>query len=285
MGAKQPETDSTRPGQPGLDPAPDNSGARDRGSLEPIVWHDWEQFIPPRELWAGPKDALVQFFRWPWEYRAYLPLLCGVHAHSSVLELGCSHGRTMLPLLEYLKPPGRYEGLDIMPRQIEFAQRAIQSGFPHCRFTLADVHNLYYNPEGKLSSETYEFPYEDAAFDTVYAASVFTHMLPPSARNYLKQSRRVLRSDGNCLFSFFLLDHYGGAGTTWCNFEHEVPGHDGIAVHDPANPEHVVAYRIDLVRELAREAGLAIKRILPGHWSKTQEFSVNEQDLVLFEPV
>ena len=74
---------------------------------EPILWPDWEALTPPRELWVGPKDPLMHYFRWVWEYRAYLTLLCDMQADDSVLELGCSHGRTALGLLDYLRAPAR----------------------------------------------------------------------------------------------------------------------------------------------------------------------------------
>ena len=66
-----------------------------------------------------------------WEYRTYLTLLSGMRKDGSVLELRCNHGRTMLMLLDYLEPPGRYEGLDILAAQISFAQQSIHSRYPH----------------------------------------------------------------------------------------------------------------------------------------------------------
>lgn len=251
---------------------------------DPIAWDDFAALVPPRDLWPGPHDPAVHFMRWIWEYQAYLTLLCGMRRDDSVLELGCNHGRTMLGLVDYLRPPGRYEGLDILPRQIEFAQQAIQSRFPWFRFTLADVHNSAYNPEGTVSADQYRFPYPDAHFDVAYAASLFTHLLPPAATRYLIESRRVLRPGGRGLYSFFVLDHYGGKGSAahqLYEFEHAVPGSDGVAVHDPSIPEQVVAYSRAQIEHMARQAGLQVERVLPGTWSKTAAWSVNEQDLVL----
>ena len=52
----------------------------------------------------------------------------------------------------------------------------------------------------------------DASFDVIYAASLFTHLLPDETRNYFCETRRVLKPTGRCLFSFFHLDHYGAGG-------------------------------------------------------------------------
>ena len=55
-----------------------------------------EGLIPPRDLWVAPGDPLYVFLGGPWEYRAYLTLLCRLRKDASVLELGCNTGRTML---------------------------------------------------------------------------------------------------------------------------------------------------------------------------------------------
>jgi SAM-dependent methyltransferase len=244
--------------------------------------------IPPRDLWEGPNDPLYWFFGYLWEYRAYLTLLCELRVDHSVLELGCSHGRTMLALLDYLKPPGRYEGLDINLKKIEFAQTNIHARYPHFNFTAADVYNKCYNPKGRQRGDTYSFPYVDGSFDVVYAASVFTHLVPRDAANYLKESRRVLRKNGRCLFSFFVLDYYRGPGTSTANFyefEHPLADFDGVAVYDSQAPESVIAYDITTIEKMASEAGLKVLRIIPGFWSKAHKVGVNEQDLILFEAV
>jgi SAM-dependent methyltransferase len=194
----------------------------------------------------------------------------------------------MLALLEYLKPPGRYEGLDISFKKIEFAQNNIHPRYPHFNFTAADVYNQCYNPQGRLRGETYRFPYVDGSFDVVYAASVFTHLVPPVAANYLRESRRVLRKDGLCLFSFFVLDYYRGPGTSTANFyefPHPLADFDGVAVYEAQVPENVIAYKITTIKKMASEAGFKVLRIIPGFWSKAHKVGVNEQDLILLEAV
>src|SRR5271154_5753065 len=85
----------------------------EKETFDPLIYPLWQGMVAPRRLWEVPGDPFVHFIRWTFEYRAYLPLLCGLAKDSAVLELGCSHGRTMLALIGYLEAPGRYEGFDI----------------------------------------------------------------------------------------------------------------------------------------------------------------------------
>jgi SAM-dependent methyltransferase len=253
---------------------------------EPVVYAGWEAVVPPRDLWVGPGDPLVHFFRWSWEYLSYLSLLCEMREDASVLELGCNHGRTMLGLLGYLRSPGRYEGLDILPAQIAFARENIRPDSFEAHFTVADVYNGTYNPAGRFPASEYRFPYDDRSFDVAYAASLFTHLLPADAENYLRETRRVLKPGGRALFSFFLLDDYRGPGTSahsLYEFNFPLAGHDGVAVHDKEHPEAVIAYERRSISRMADESGLEARRFVPGVWSRSHPVSVNEQDLVLFE--
>ena len=61
------------------------------GEELPKGWLNPEEdaLVPPRHLWIGPRDAISHYYRWVWEYLAYLTLLCDLQRESSVLELGC----------------------------------------------------------------------------------------------------------------------------------------------------------------------------------------------------
>jgi glycosyltransferase involved in cell wall biosynthesis len=253
---------------------------------DPIFYPHWEPAIPDRSLWPGPDDSVAHFLRWPFEYLAYLTLLCGLKRQDAVLELGCNHGRTMLTLLDYLQPPGRYEGLDILGAQIAFARDHIEKRAPHFRFTLADIYNDAYNPTGSLDAASYRFPYEDASFDCSYAASLFTHLLPDAAASYLRETRRVMKAGRSCLYSFFVLDFYQGKGTSadpLYEFDGRIANLPGVGVHNVAAPGAVIAYERKLIEQLASDAGMRVSRIVPGFWSRHGDYAVNEQDLVLLE--
>lgn len=258
----------------------------DRAGDLPKAWLTAEEdaLVPPRQLWVGPSDPISHYYRWAWEYLAYLTLLCDLRRESSVLELGCGHGRTARGLLDYLRHPGRYCGLDVDRVRIEDAHIRLHMNHPHFEFMWADVHNSHYNPHGRVSAESYVLPFSDETFDVIYAASLFTHLLPGETMNYFAQSRRVLKPKGKCLFSMFVLDHYRGRGTTISpnyEFPHSYPDHPGVAIRDPLHPDAIIAYDFVTTERLAHQAGLKILRVLPGLWSESSGIAVNEQDLVL----
>jgi hypothetical protein len=118
-------------------------------------------------------------------------------------------------------------------------------------------------------------------------------MLPDGVAAYLRQSARVLRPTGRCVFSFFLLDHYRrglprplGFARSGFSFDHQLAGHDSeFAIGVPKNPEEMCAYRLSLVEHLAAEAGLQLARpALPGMWSGTFDSWVGSQDVMVLEP-
>jgi len=96
----------------------------------------------------------------------------------------------------------------------------------------------------------YRFPYDDASFDVVSAASVFTHMLPEAAERYFRTAR-VLKRGGRAVFSCFLLDNDVagrerplGFGRDAFNFDHSFGDYgDDFAIVVPSNPEQMTAFR------------------------------------------
>jgi SAM-dependent methyltransferase len=254
---------------------------------------DEDALVPPRDLWTGPRDSIHHYYRWLWEYMAYLQLLAGLRRQSQVLELGCGHGRTARALLEYLRSPGGYRGLDVDRPKILDAQERIERRWPNFQFLWADVFNAQYNPGGTIAAADYVLPFDGQSFDIVYAASLFTHLLPQETAAYLRQIGRVLKPGGKALVSFFLLDHYRGPGTTVSplyEFDHALdpldpldPLEGGAAVRDPDHPDAAVAYRTSFLAARAADAGLAVRQILPGLWSNSTDWAVNEQDLLLLE--
>jgi ubiquinone/menaquinone biosynthesis C-methylase UbiE len=109
-----------------------------------------------------------------------------------VLDLGCGVGRLAFPLARYLSDRGSYEGLDVARASMEWCTAHICASHPNFRFTTADV-TTQDNVRGEDPAR-YRFPYEDGSFDLVYAGSLFSHLLPTAAVNYLAETARVLRS-------------------------------------------------------------------------------------------
>jgi SAM-dependent methyltransferase len=200
--------------------------------------------------------------------------------HDRVLDVGCGIGRVALPLLHVVEPPGSYDGFDIVPHAIRWCTEHISANAPHFRFVLADVFNGDYNPRGREAAARYRFPYESAAFDVVFATSVFTHMPAAEVGNYLREIARVLAPGGRCLITWFLLNDESRAmlqaGKAVLDFRH--PVEHGLSI-DARNPERAIAYDESFVTTLYEHCGLVLQRpLLPGQWCGRAAF-VSGQDM------
>ena len=69
---------------------------------------------------------------------------------------------------------------------VEWCVANISSGYPNFHFCHAELSNTLY-PGGSEDAASFVFPYLDGAFDMVFAMSVFTHLVPASAQNYIDE--------------------------------------------------------------------------------------------------
>jgi SAM-dependent methyltransferase len=216
------------------------------------------------------------------EFLRYFVELARLQPDERVLDVGCGSGRMARPLTGYLRPRGSYDGFDIVPRGIDWAQRTISARFPHFRFQLADVRNDIYNPDGLVPAAEYRFPYADETFDLVVLTSVFTHMRAAEVRHYLDEVARVLRPGGRCLITFFLLNDESrpalAAGASDFTFRYG----EGIVRFDhPTKPEAAVAYEEDAVRAWFDAVGLSTEEpIRYGSWCRRPS-SLSYQDILV----
>jgi SAM-dependent methyltransferase len=266
--------------------SPGPTGSVD-ASTSPQIAYD-PQLVPPLSLMRTEGiEVLEEWFRWGEEWSVLLRAFGGLRSTSDALEIGCGLGRIAFPL-RYILRDGTYRGFDISTQKIDFLQRHFTAAYPNFQFEYADVRNTEYNPAGKQVASSFRFPYPDAQFDVVFAASVFTHMLPDACAHYFAEASRVLKASGQCLFSFFALDFYKpghprpygfGHGRfdfahSWANYGRE------FALVAPDNPELMTAYSSSLIRSMAERAGLALAADpIPGLWSGTQAQAVGAQDL------
>jgi len=246
-----------------------------------------DPLIPPRRLmFDGPRD--VEIFRKNGEeFLRYYVDLCHLKPHETILDVGCGIGRKTVPLTRYLDENGRYDGLDINEKGIDWCQRRISTRYPNFTFQRADVYNKRYNPRGKHSASDYRFPYADESFDFVVLGSVFTHMLPAGMENYLSEIVRVLKTGGGrCLISFFLLNQESQSLIQSHESAVDFPHDMGIyRVLDPEVPEFAVCYDEDYVLSLYDKYGLRIsKPVRYGSWCGRPEF-LSYQDIVIAEKI
>ncbi len=249
-----------------------------------------DELIPPLALMQKEGiSVLEEWFRWGEEWSMLLRFYGGITRTSSVLEIGCGLGRIAFPLRYVLSPQGTYEGFEICRYKVDFLDTFHQA-YPNFGFTWADVANDHYNAGGAVLSEQYRFPYANDTFDIVFAASVFTHLLPEASAHYFSEAARVLKPGGKCLFSFFVLDHYAkghprplGFSNPVFNVDHPYGDHGSdFAVSDPKDPEAISAYSTKAIQRFADEAGLVLDhKPVPGLWAGTADNWIGTQDLVV----
>ena len=192
--------------------------------------------------------------------------LAGVRRADAVLDVGCGLGRIAWPLSQRLGRGGSYVGLDAAHPYVDWCNQHLRLG-RRFQFVHADVRTAAYNVDGSIAPEDFAFPWPPASFDLVVATSIFTHLLPAAAGNYLGEIARVLAPGGRLFSSFFLLDEAGTdaarAGATYPTFSHPIP--EGL-LHDREVPEDGIAFDPAWVRERLERSGLELVSMHPGTW-------------------
>jgi SAM-dependent methyltransferase len=235
--------------------------------------------IPPRTMiFVGDGDYKSVGL----EFRDLFTKYGGLKAEHRVLDVGCGIGRMAVPLTGYLSANAEYQGFDIVKRGIEWCQENITPRYPNFQFSHFDIHNDDYNPHGAYQASSYKFPYESDSFDFVFLTSVFTHMLPPDMENYLSEIVRVVKRDGTCFITFFLMNEESRdlirKNCSTQDFIYEI---GGCFTTTPENPEAAIAFPELHIRQLFGRLGLSISEpIRFGSWCGRQHF-LSYQDIVI----
>jgi SAM-dependent methyltransferase len=245
----------------------------------------WDSLSGKKTVRQPPIELIDRIGGSWWVGDHYLKIfrdLCDLKADEAVLDVGCGIGRMAIPLLSYLDANGRYEGFDIMRENVKWCRHAISPRWPNFRFQHADIFNRDYNPNGLVRCGEFRFPYADATFDFAFLTSVFTHLMPSDIAHYLHELGRVLKPDGRCLATFFLLNPESNAlidsGRSHFTFH---PQTCNYRVHSHEVPEACLAVEQEFVEEAARRAGLAMETPRYGSWAG-RNLAFDFQDVVVF---
>jgi len=237
-----------------------------------------DPLIPPRGLWfvGGEKDyAAINE-----EFLGYFVNLGKLQPNQRVLDVGCGIGVVAARLTKFLTTRGSYDGFDIVRVGIDWASDNITRLHPNFHFKHTDVFNKHYNPRGKLDPGSFPFPYESGSFDFVFLKSVFTHMRPDSVQHYLREVMRVLKPDGHCLVTVFLLNeeskHLIESGQSSLPLSHNCGEY---SVVDPEFPETTIGFPEGSFLKWVQAVGLRPES--PAHygsWCGRQKF-LSYQDI------
>ena len=225
-------------------------------------------------------------------YVGWFKELCGLKPNENVLDVGCRDGKMALPLTKYLK--GRYEGFDIGKKEIKFCKKKITSKYSNFNFQVIDLYNGMYNPKGKLKSFELRFPYKDKSFDFIFLTSVFTHMLPEEVKHYVSEIVRVLKDDGRCLLTFFLMNDETreliskrdpkllvSKGSHKPNEVLNFKNCGKFSTINKKMPENAVAYEEKIMGLMLKNNGLKIDKICYGYWCGRKQNFLSYQDIVI----
>lgn len=209
------------------------------------------------------EDFIIQGLGFLWN--ALVPR-ARLEPHNRVLDIGSGNGKHARVLTDFLTT-GSYAGFDIVPESVKWCQEAY-SKFERFEFKLADVYSDWYNKDSIVKPSEYYFPYEDNEFDVAYAVSLFTHLEPDAAENYIKQAFRVLKSSGRFLMTCFLITQSNrgmhaeavqGTEFSQASERHWLLDHN--------SPSRGVAFEEPVLREMLQGAGFKISEITFGTWS------------------
>lgn len=238
-----------------------------------------DKTIPPQGLiFIGSGD----FKRIGEHYLTLFKEHCNLLPNHSVLDVGCGIGRIAIPLTKYLNNEGSYQGFDIVKTGIDWCKKNISKTNPNFMFTHIDLKNDLYNLKTEQAAKNFVFPYDDNSFDLVVLTSVFTHMMPDDFKNYIKEINRVLKPNGKCLVTFFILNNESKTymkSNSEFNFKYNF-GEYSLMNKDVK--EANIAFEEEFLMDFIKENNLTVEKKLYGFWSgRPRSESFDYQDTLI----
>ena len=177
--------------------------------------------------------------------------LLGYDPHQLLVDIGCGQGRLAIGLVRRF-PLGRYLGLDVARRSIDWCREAIEARFPSYQFRHLDVVNARYNPAGKPLRPGFRLPVASYTADVVYMWGLVTNMEPEHLPVYAAETSRMLRNGGKV---FVTANVEEGVPPVTINPEHYTP-------YPCRGPLHTVRYEKQYFLDLFASVGLSLNGLL-----------------------
>lgn len=238
-----------------------------------------DSITPPKgKIFIGPGDFKALGEKLRSDFIQY----GGLQPHHKVLDIGCGIGRIAIPLTKYIDKNGSYDGFDIVKDGIEWCQKKISSQYPNFKFIHTPLRNDLYNLSSTEKADKFVFPYPDNTFDFVLLTSVFTHMQPTEVAWYLKEISRVLKKDGVCFATFFVIDEAAENFLKNSKDPFFKYDHGEYYLHDEKVKDANIAYKIGFIDAMLKEADLTKEKLHSGWWAgRKKEESVDFQDVLI----
>lgn len=177
----------------------------------------------------------------------------GVTQSTPLLDVGCGVGRLPLGLVSRLGEVSHYRGIDVSTVAIRWCKKYIEAFHPGVQFTIVNVHNSRYNPAGTKAEHDFRLPFQDEEFVVIYLYSVFSHMIEEDARQYLREFRRILKSNGRVFITAFLEENVPPFVENPIDYKMKWGG-----------PLHCVRYEKGHFAKLVQESGFKMDRLEHG---------------------
>jgi ubiquinone/menaquinone biosynthesis C-methylase UbiE len=245
----------------------------------------WEDITGKRDKLTPPKGKI---FIGPGDFKKMGQTMLknfidsGLKPEHKVLDIGCGIGRIAVPLTSYLNTQGGYNGFDIVKDGISWCQKNISSQFSNFQFKHIDLMNDLYNLETNSLASEFVFPYNDNQFDFIILTSVFTHMQPNDVAQYLAEISRVLKPNGICFATFFIINkhsekHLNETDTPFFTYKYNT-----YYLHDDKVKDANIAYKQDFIDLELEKSNLYIKTFHQGWWAGLKkEDCINFQDVLI----
>lgn len=213
----------------------------------------------------------------------YLQQEAGLQPHHHVLDIGSGIGRMAVALTGILSEKGRYDGFDVVKKGVRWSQKHISSRFLQFHFKHIDLGNDLYK-SSQNNAANFTFPYEDEQFDCIVVISVFTHMLPEEVSRYLHEISRVIKHDGKCLATFFVLNETSKQLMDQRGQFHFPYNYGHYRLMSERVKSANVAFEEEYLRKVAKKAGLKVGQYFPGYWpGREKENCKDFQDILVLE--
>jgi ubiquinone/menaquinone biosynthesis C-methylase UbiE len=237
---------------------------------------------PPAEFIAavsGKQESIEMHARIGKDFCKMLRERCRISPTDTILDIGSGCGRIATHFAGFTTAP--YHGLDVVLPMVEWCRANISAHYPNFEFHHAALKNTLYSSAGQDAS-TYTFPFADVMFDVAFAASVFTHLVPTSAKQYAREVHRVLKYNGRGLLTFFLMNderraRIAAGKQLSVTFPYQYGG-CRVALLD--NPELRIAFEQSDAIQMCEDCGLKVETVSLGAWAGDPGWTYQDAILV-----